>query len=174
MDNLHKINIKKTFSTGLIIVLVSAKIILAKEYVNSIISDRLNDNWNPVSGELVKRYEISKIVKSYLLNKYDSFPTSSVLVFDNLNVWSFDKQYGIQYWYGDQTLKVFDINFLAADANGVYIKYNPKDQLEAYIMKPRKNRVNIDSTKLYYFKLEGSHLKEYNYQDLLSDINKTN
>lgn len=106
---------------------------------------------------LIRRTATVRIVRRDLLNHRGSFPPDSVLIFKNVDLWSFSKDSEPRVWYKDNTLRVYDIENLDMDHEGIYIGDAPETQGEAYV-GAKSERMKLDRSKVFVYALEKSHL----------------
>ncbi len=121
-------------------------------------------------NNLVKKAYAVTAVQEGLLRKYPVLPDYGLLVFEDRDVlWSFGFVAGPRLWYKNNTLMVVDKMLLKKDQKGLYID-NAKWLAGMFGKRVAHvpERVYLDPTRTFVFKIKDGELKEEGFSSLLA------
>ncbi len=77
---------------------------------------------NDYSGNQITQAKTVKIVWGELKKLRPELPDGTVLLFDGINIRAFDREVGVQQWYQNPSLKVFELKYLVEEGHSFYIR----------------------------------------------------
>jgi len=108
------------------------------------------------TNRLIHRAAVVETVRAGLRRQLPRPPAGAVLLLGGVDLWAFHKDDGPRVWYGDPTLRVYDLADLRRDDGGLYVQSPIRSQTEAYI-GPDHHRIRLAGQPVFAFReTEGS------------------
>lgn len=117
------------------------------------------------SNMLVRRAAYVDIVQKFLLNYYPTLPNNASLIFDNIDIWAFNKEAGPRVWYNNKTLNVYELKNLRYDSSKWFIRNPINNQLEIGIGSNQKD-IFLNEDDFYVFSLAEGEIRRINNDEL--------
>ena len=170
LTSIGNVSLKKNFNLNLVILVSVISLISTTYNFHKINNEGINQSHLAVgTNRLVKRGKTVDIVKKGLYQYLPEIPDNAVLLFLNLNVWSFNKQKGPKVWYSNDTIEVYDSKYLRADKKGLYLDNPAETQREVYTGgKLKKIYLNKETT--FIFLRKGTQLIPVKFDTLKNTL----
>lgn len=147
-----------------VLALTSSIFMANKVYREDLYQRTLSDGTNL----LIARAATVDIVREGLYQQLPTLPVYSSIIVGGVDLWSFNKQSGPQFWYDDSTLRVYDITELIIE-NGQPVVVNAvENQTETYT-GGQKTRTPLDPSRLYIFMWSDGQLVRQNLADVVKN-----
>lgn len=104
------------------------------------------------SGCLIRRAQFVKITQESLLRQLPRPTTSCVVFLDGVDLWSFNKDAGIQAWYDSGNLRIYDLADLRWNEENFFIQSPTETQEESY-MGAKATRVPLTANSVHGYRL---------------------
>jgi hypothetical protein len=110
------------------------------------------------TNDLIRRAGSIEVVRSSLLRELPSPGEGATILLSGVDLWDFNKDSGPQVWYGNPSIRVYDLAALRYSSDGFHIESPIQSQEEAYT--PEKRRpIHVDAARLFAFRSSGDRLQ---------------
>ena len=114
---------------------------------------------------LIRRAAYVNIVRDGLMRLLPNPPRNSVLVIGDVDIWSFNKNSGPQFWYEDNTISVYALSDLKIRDGKPYLDISFENQIQTYT-GPVNKKIYPDLAKLFIFTVSNKRLVKLDLQNL--------
>ena len=109
------------------------------------------------TNALIRRAAVVSIVQDGLKQYVPTPPRGAVILIGSADLWSFDKDRGLQFWYDDGSIHVYALDELKTDNGRAFIENPVEDQGQAYTGGVHK-RVFLDPSRVFAFRVSEGRL----------------
>ena len=120
------------------------------------------------SNGLICKATHVNIVRKQLPRLRPDIPAGSVLVFVDVDISGINGRHGVQLWFGDPTLQVFDARRVARDRKGWFAEVTNSDAPWVFEPDQPKIRTDLDPAKTFVFRQSGGILTDITAEFLAS------
>jgi len=143
---LHRKNIN-----GILAVFVGCMVIVSAIYFSNLNARGHTTPTMDGSNNLIRKGAVSTMVHDFLVRQHPDIQPGTTLLFNWLPAIAFGKDVGPQFWYGDTTLRVFEIQQVRCGDRGLYtITPTGENSREFY----------LDPAKIIFLEFHGDRLRE--------------
>lgn len=107
---------------------------------------------------LVARARTVEAVRDTLQRLRPSLPAGSILLFADVDIWAFDQHAGPRLWYGDPTLRVYDVRDVKVAGATPMLVNAPEGQIDSYVRAAAGHAVALDARRLTLVARRGNDL----------------
>ena len=112
------------------------------------------------TNDLIDKAHIVNLVQPQLLRIKPTVPRGSILVFNYLNPWAFDKDIGPRVWYRDPTIEVFSAPNISISGEQLCIEDSFQNLGDAEQGRSLTEKRPLDRSRTFFFSLENGVLKD--------------
>lgn len=120
------------------------------------------------SNGLFSRGKTVKLVSENLIKTEYNSSSEEIILVDNIDVFSFDKDSGPSVWLNNKFIKIYDMNNLQSDSSGVFINNPAMSQGEAIKKSKENRRILLDSNRTHAFIINNNMLTKISWSDLIN------
>jgi hypothetical protein len=130
------------------VLLCALHVLAGERYIAHRDAEGLNSRFTDGTCSLVHKARIVTLAQQALRDLGPRLPPGAHVVFGNVEVWSFRREYGPRLWTGDRALDVINAYYTGHDEKGAYVEGDPADPVSA-VMGVGEARRYLDIDKLF-------------------------
>jgi hypothetical protein len=113
---------------------------------------------------LISRGKTVELISKNLIKENDFSTGENIILLDNFDIFSFDKNSGPCVWLKNKNIKIYDLNNLRYDSSGFFIENPIESQGESY-SKPKEKKIQLDSNRTYVYLSNNNTIEKVNVEN---------